>query len=637
MANIQEYDEASIELCGNFAEEFFNDFNKYKDQYKPDVLFSSISIEIMERRNALDNYILKYYSKLDDKNPVDASIKRNMDRYLQTLYKRFVSKPNELLGSPFLKSSQIINIYCPEKIQIKGNDIDLRKKVNETYRENTKNPKELYVRDRNLDDLSKEDNDRLMHMLISEIGTDDKQMQGYQEGYLKKLIQQKSRVSELNPKQVEFVAKYINNLMLNSRLKQLGYSREDIQSHIYIGEDRKELGGFENGNSIYINKNSVLTTDIPSLIQVVCHETEHSIQEFEATRNPKSKIGLDLAISNVLRNYYFSEKRYDVYHNNYRFEQIEQDAEYIGYTQAIIYLDMLGFKDEAKKLSDVKTKKSDSRRFEYDYRTDENGKKCTREEFFFNSLNNAIAKRPNMVSQYPALSLLYTQDGKVKSFEDIITSDFKVNDQSKSDILEDFCKYYISKGALDNLDLSKFSEEIQANVASRLITILGKENLQIGIMGQEKQQYYYKDVDENDKKGVEIFHLKNSRNIMRFMNKNYQHFMELQDKGKFSSIINMDYYDSNARSFKYDSKYENLAYNNKNHIEEIKQLAIEAEEQKNIYRSNKKQKFTPNALETSFDILVGSAKLSEFQQATQGIKTLSNETILQNVQKMEEK
>lgn len=637
MVNIQEYDEASIELCGNFAEEFFNDFNKYKDRYKPDVLFSSISFEIMKKRNALDNYILKYYSKLDDKNPVDASIKRNMDRYLKTLYTRFVSKPNELLGSPFLKSPKIVNIYCPEEIQIKGNDINLRKKVKETYRKNTKDLKELYVRDRNLDNLSKEDNDRLMHMLISKIGTDDKQIQGYQEGYLKKLIQQKSKVSELNPKQVEFVAKYINNLMLNSRLKQLRYSREDIQSHIYIGEDRKELGGFEDRNNIYINKNSVLTTDIPSLIQVVCHETEHSIQELEATRNPKSKIGLDLAISNVLRKYYFSEKRYDVYNNNYRFEQIEKDAEYIGHTQAIIYLDMFGFRDEAKKLSDVKTKKFDSRRFEYDYRTDENGKKCTREEFLFNGLNNAIAKRPNTVNKYPALSLLYTQNGKVKSFEDIITGDFKVNDQSKSDILEDFCKYYISKRALDNLDLSKYPEEIQANIASRLITILGEEDLQIGRMGQEKQQYDYKDINKNDKKGVEIFHLKNSRNIMRFMNKNYQHFMELQDKGKFSSIINMDYYDSNVRSFKYDSKYEKLAYNNQNHIEEIKQLAIEAEEQKNIYRGNKKQKFTPSALETSFDTLVDSAKLSEFKQVTEEIKTLSNETILQNEQELEEK
>ena len=637
MPNLQEYDEASIRLCGNFAEEFFKNFDRYKDQYKPSVLFDSVSFEIMKKRNALDNYILKYYLKLDDRNPVDISIKRNMDRYLQTLYKRFVSRPNELLGSPFLKSPRIVNIYCPAEIQIQGKNIDFRKKVKESYRENTKNLEELYVIDRNLDNLSKEDNDRLMHMLISKIGTDDKQIQGYQEEYLKKLIKQKSRVNDLNPKQVEFVAKYINNLMLNSRLKQLGYSREDIQSYIYIGEDRREHGGFEVENSIYINKNSVLTTDIPSLIQVVCHETEHSIQELEATRNPKSKIGLDSAISNVLRNYYSSEKKYDVYHNNYRFEQIEQDAEDIGNTQAIVFLDMLGFKDESKKLHDVKTKKTVSRRFEYDYRQDENGKKYTREVFLFNSLNLAIDKRPDMLQKYPALLHLYAQDGKVKSFEDIIIGNFKINDKSKCDILEDFCKYYISKGALDSFDLSKYPEEVQANIVSRLISILASERIQIGMMGQEQQQYY-KDVNEIDKEHIEIFYLKNSRNIMRFINKNYQHFMDLQDKGRFSSIINMDYYDSNSNFFKYDRNYEKLAYNNPNRIEEIKQLAIEAEKQKNIYCSNKKLKFTTGSLEKSFNTLLENTNLREFQQVTKGIKILNNEkNIVKNEKEVKEK
>ena len=53
------------------------------------------------------------------------------------------------------------------------------------------------------------------------------------------------------------------------------------------------------------------------MIQTVCHETEHSIQELEASKNPNSKIGLDLAISDVLRDYVSSGKGYDVYHNNY--------------------------------------------------------------------------------------------------------------------------------------------------------------------------------------------------------------------------------------------------------------------------------------------------------------------------------
>lgn len=640
MADIQEYDEASIKLCENFVEDFFRNFEKYRDQYKPGKLFSDASFEMLKRRNALDNYILKNYSKLDEKNPNDAVIKKNMDKYLNGFYKRFVSHPTELLGSPFLISPKIVNMYCPEFSKKQDGTMgELRKKVVDTYKKNTKDPKALYVIDRNSSSLGKEDTDRLMHSLIRSIGTDNKEIQGYQQEYLKKLISNKNKVSELSTRQVEFVAKYINNLMLNSRLKELGYKKGDIQPHIYIGTDRKEHGGFETGNSIYINKDSFFTTDIPSLIQVVCHETEHSIQEIEAEKNPKSKIGLDLAISNALRNYYFSEKGYDVYHNNYRFEQIEQDAENFGHNYARTYLDVLGFKDEAQKISQTKTQKTDARRFEYDYRTDENGKKCTREEFFYKNLNSAIAQKPSLVSKYPALSILYSKDGKVKSFEELISGDFLLNDDSKSKIPEDFCKYYISKGGLDNLDLSKFPENVQANIASRLITILKGENIQIGMMGRDGKQYYQRPVAENDKIGVESFHLKNSRNIMQFMNKNYQYFRELQDKGAFSSIMDMDSYDDAVGIFKNDNTYENLAYNKSENIETVKRLALQAVESKNSYRDSKKQKakFTSNALESSFDTLVSGSRLSGFQQTTQLIKSLPRETVLQNEQEVEEK
>lgn len=637
MPNIKDYDDASIRACGNFAEDFFNNFDKYKNQYKPSVIFSDLSFDILRKKNALENYILKYYSRLDDNHPIDASIKRNMDKYLQALYKRFVSDPTELLGSPFLKSPKTVDIYCPAEIQIKGASVDLRQKVKETYRDNVKNSKELYIRDRNSNSLSKEDTDRLMHFLISNIGTDNQEIQSYQEEYLKKLISQKSKVSELSIKQVEFIAKYVNNLMLNSRLKELGYNRNDIQERIYIGKESPNLGGYESSNNIYININSSLTTDIPSLIHVVCHETEHSIQGLEATNNSKSKIGLDSAISTVLRNYYSSQKGYDVYHNNYRFEQIEEDSEHIGFHQAIIILDTLGFKDEANKLKAIKKQESDTRRFEYDYRIDENGKKCTRETFFFNSLNTAIANQPELVSQYPALSLLYTQDGKVKPFEDIITGDFKLNDNAKNDNIADFCKYYISQGALDKLDLHKFPDDVQARIASRLISILGNEKLQIADMN--KNQAFSRDVAEDDKRRVEGFHLKNCRNIMRFMNRNYQLFMELQDNGSFSSIINMDYYNSHVKTFSYTSSYENLAYNNQSNIEALQQLALEAEENKNIYRANKKQSqtFSPNTLDASFDSLVANTNISGFQNATQTIKTLTSEYTLSHVEDMEKK
>ena len=71
---------------------------------------------------------------------------------------------------------------------------ELRKKVVETYKQNTKDPKALYIIDRNSGSLGREDTNRLMHSFINSIGTDNKEVQNYQQEYLKKLISNRSRV-----------------------------------------------------------------------------------------------------------------------------------------------------------------------------------------------------------------------------------------------------------------------------------------------------------------------------------------------------------------------------------------------------------------------------------------------------------
>ena len=305
MSNTQEYNENAITSYENFAEDFFNNFDKYKH---PQKFFLDINVEILRKRNALDNYILKYYPKLNPKNPVDLAIKRNMDIYLQHFFKTFMSNPSELLGSPFLN---MIDTLCPEIIKVNGQNINLRKTVKSEYNRNKINfekSEQLYIKDRNLDSLSEEETNQLMHFFISNIGTTDRTIKEYQENYIKKLISQNKKVCILSIKQIEFIAKYMNNLMLNSRLNQLGYNRNDIKSYIYIGTNDENEGGFYTHNNIYINKNSFFTFDIPHLMHVVCHETEHSIQDLQAKKNPQSKIGLDYAISHILRNYYKSTK-----------------------------------------------------------------------------------------------------------------------------------------------------------------------------------------------------------------------------------------------------------------------------------------------------------------------------------------
>ena len=71
----------------------------------------------------------------------------------------------------------------------------------------------------------------------------------------------------------------------------------------------------------------------------------------------------------------------------------------------------------------------------------------------------------------------------------------------------------------------------------------------------------------------------------------------------------------------------------------MKQLSMEAEENKNQYRANKKQQVSFNqiTLESSFDALVESSRFSEFQKATQVVRALAQENTLQTGHELEEK
>ena len=54
---------------------------------------------------------------------------------------------------------------------------------------------------------------------------------------------------------------------------------------------------------------------------------------------------------------YLSTKEFDIYHTNYRYEGIELDAESYGYFYGQTFLGMLGRRDLAEHLNEVKEKR----------------------------------------------------------------------------------------------------------------------------------------------------------------------------------------------------------------------------------------------------------------------------------------
>ena len=116
MAKKFEYNSVAIRRKETIVKDFFNNFDKYRNnpKYKPNIIFNSLKIEDLEVRNAFDNYILKEWPRLIKTNPADQKVKRTMEMYLKKFYEMFLNNPTKYLDSPFLQDLDVINELCPE-------------------------------------------------------------------------------------------------------------------------------------------------------------------------------------------------------------------------------------------------------------------------------------------------------------------------------------------------------------------------------------------------------------------------------------------------------------------------------------------------------------------------------------------
>ena len=80
--------------------------------------------------------------------------------------------------------------------------------------------------------------------------------------------------SKLTVEQLSFYCQYISNCMLGSY---------NFRNNVVIGNDYGKNGifirGFQSHNHIFINK--IAFNNIAELTKTICHETQHSIQEYK--------------------------------------------------------------------------------------------------------------------------------------------------------------------------------------------------------------------------------------------------------------------------------------------------------------------------------------------------------------------
>lgn len=569
--------EDMIKNYEDYVKNFFSDPSIMKDRESDVVdMILSYDSKAMESVLALDSYILQNYRTA---SPEEKAI---MDSYLKIFYKTFIKNPDRLIDSELLQTKGVVENLCPDLKLSQGNKTaNLKDLVKSRYLSRAKGLDELFKKDKETNSLSDAEINAMMHMLKKTIGSKKPEDIKMQQEYVKKLLDQNKKVGDLLPSQLEFLGKYIIERTQDDRLKEVGHPewKEDI--HIYVGTAEPNHGGHSNKKNIFLNKDCVRRQTLDEFVAVAAHETEHWVQRTLAQKDDKTKAGLDYAIISVVRNYYReNHEDFEIYKKNYRFEDIEHDAEKVGAEKAWEYLYELGFEDRADKLVKGVKEKFKVRKFDYSLGIDENRNVRPRESLYFDIVNKAIADDPQKLEEAKALKVLYNPDGKPKSFKEIVSKDFKVNAEDTNGIYEQYCMEYISRGELDKLDLQSFPEEVQGKIASRLISILSTESYKIGKMDYHERDTAKVKLSKDTFAVSEKYHLDNSKRIMEFINKNYNHLKQLQKDGKFSSIIDMNSYDTYVIAFDYGRIYENLALENDPIIDSVKQAALEAKKRK---------------------------------------------------------
>lgn len=564
------------------GEAFFSDFDNQIKKRSQEGMFLGNRFDQIELRNQIESYILDKY------DTATGPIKDAMNRYLQSFYINVYKNPESFLRSPLMQSSEVVGTLCPKEVtKNNGSKVRLFEEIKQKRKACFDRAKTLYRDDLDIDSLSEKDTKILMAYLISTLKKPTDKEAQMQEGYVKKMLEKGRKTEEYTDDQLSFLAEYTSKQFYKIRATIDEFHVGDVSTNIYIGKkDDRNLGGYEASYNILVNKMSNLNDSLELLMQVICHESEHAVQEYLAEKNPHSKRGMDYAKSHIFRSHFRSDG-FNVYDQNYRFDEIERDAQEQGFRVAEIVLSTLGYNDKADMLLEGKKEDAYLRKYEYDYRTDDKGVKRTREDFMYIYMSEAIEKNPDYIKEYPCMEYLFESDGQRRSFEEIVTRPYRVNDESQSSIYEDFLKAMIKRGDLDNLDLSKYPEEVQANIASRLIGLLSTEINTISKMkGEDAISYRYQSpLKRADIGNIEDFHLRITEQVMNFMNSNYEHFKDIQDAGKFSSIINMEYYDSYAKQLSNGNFYKNLLSSKKENVANVIATAETAVRTRNLHRA----------------------------------------------------
>ena len=482
-------------------------------------------------RIALENYILKCNA-----TPHGEKEKMGIKQYKRELLDTFTKHPEIYTISILLKEENAESVFTKEELL----------KLNQTKRNITSRAHKLYLESKKRE-LTDEEKNTLMTFFIATMDTKNEGLKSSIEDYAKNILD-KNVIPE-NDMEFKFILSYFHRRMLTD--KNLGDNYENINCGIYLTQKPQNILGCYSYNNIFVNINSNYT--LSEAMHVVCHETRHAIQDYQSKHDPNSVVGFLYTVNNLLYRHY-KTKEYDPYHCNYRYQDIERDAEEDGYRVASSIYFYLGYYDISASLKEQKQEGFHRRAFEYEFIKDENGKKFPKEIYNVTHMNRIIEKHPDYLKKYIVLRQVYHEDGSAKSFEEMLATDIMANEPGYYKIFHDYLIYYVIKGELEHLDLDKLSKEEKVRTLKHLISMFQEEcNLVIQMTKYEKDM----NVSSDQRSHISKYHLQITSSLASFLSKNYQTIEKMTEDEELGPRFDARRYISDFRDLKHSlSRYE---------------------------------------------------------------------------------
>lgn len=504
------FKESLIDLYGeDVIIRFINDNNvdeiyeMYDNLLKDDTRFSNSSLY------AFENYLIKYYDSMDNPD-IKFKFQAIIDKLYETISRSNISNIDELIRvsnlfrstltrqdilakfaskkqkEEILKTKQVM-AYFSYRIA-KKYDIYFERKISLISQD------KVYVSDEELKkyELSFSEKKLLINFFFI--------LKKLPSKYMEWAIQTQERLfvdlisepyyNSFNSYEKEFLTLYvINNFFV---LEDLGRP----ESSFVRDDDNPYTGAYASGDYfIDINLSSNLNMTNLDTVHVVCHECEHLYQ----SKKSKSEF-----LNNTLGYYYLmyklprlfpqeennAQKEYD---DNYEYIEIETDAEKTAYFKLRAILPNLykkyGLNTEKleyriAKLAEIFNK----RRPIFISRKVLAGKSVPVYHYNLTRLSQIISGHPELVSEYPMLTLIFNENGQLKDIQDILRQKLPTNQ-----LVTDYILDCIYSNNLPDIKVRQYSSDEQINFIDNISNAFENELAKLHDFIKNPSYIYKKD------------------------------------------------------------------------------------------------------------------------------------------------